>query len=139
MVPEAELAALIAADGKVLGYPVGNDMSSRDIEGENPLYLPQAKVYRQCCGLGPVVVPAQNMDARNLPIRLTITRAGATAFHGETNTSRMRRTVEELAGLLFRGNDFPQGVMMLAGTGLIPPDDFTLQPGDEVAIEIEGI
>jgi 2-dehydro-3-deoxy-D-arabinonate dehydratase len=138
-VPEPELAVLIAATGQILGYTVGNDMSSRDIEGANPLYLPQAKVYTGCCALGPVVVPAQNVDVRNLPIRLTITRNGETAFHGETNTSKMRRTVEELRDWLFRENDFPHGVMLLTGTGLIPPDDFTLLPGDEVQIEIEGI
>jgi 2-dehydro-3-deoxy-D-arabinonate dehydratase len=138
-VPEPELAVLVAATGQILGYTVGNDLSSRDIEGANPLYLPQAKVYRQCCGLGPVVVPAQNVDARNLPIKLTISRGKEIAFRGETNTGRMRRTVEELVAWLFRENDFPHGVVLLTGTGVIPPDDFTLQPGDEVAIEIEGV
>ena len=93
----------------------------------------------QCCALGPVVVPAQNVDPRNLPIRLIISRSGVTAFHGETNTSRMRRTVEELVSWLFRENDFPHGVVLLTGTGIIPPDDFTLLAGDEVSIEIEGI
>lgn len=138
-VPEPELAALVAANGQILGYTIGNDMSSRDIEGENPLYLPQAKVYRASCALGPVIVPAENLDPQNLPIRLTITRGGATAFAGETNTARMRRTVADIAQWLFRENEFPQGVFVLTGTGIVPPDDFTLQPGDEIAITIEGI
>jgi 2-dehydro-3-deoxy-D-arabinonate dehydratase len=138
-VPEPELAALISATGQILGYTIGNDMSSRDIEGANPLYLPQAKVYRGCCGLGPWVVPAQEIDPRNLGIELKISRNGATAFEGSTNTSRMRRSVEELAGWLFRENEFPRGVVMLTGTGIIPPDDFTLEPRDEVAITIKGI
>jgi len=138
-VPEPELAALVAANGQILGYTIGNDMSSRDIEGENPLYLPQAKVYRASCALGPVIVPAENLDPQNLLIRLTITRGGATAFTGETNTARMRRTVADIAQWLFRENEFPQGVFVLTGTGIVPPDDFTLQPGDEIAITIEGI
>jgi 2-dehydro-3-deoxy-D-arabinonate dehydratase len=138
-VPEPELTALAAANGRILGYTIGNDMSSRDIEGANPLYLPQAKVYRASCALGPVVIPAEAVDAQSLTIRLTITRAGATAYEGETSTARMRRTVQELVSWLFRENDFPQGVYLLTGTGLIPPDDFTLQPEDSVAIAIEGI
>jgi 2-dehydro-3-deoxy-D-arabinonate dehydratase len=138
-VPEPELAAVIASDGTILGYTVGNDMSSRDIEGANPLYLPQAKVYQGCCALGPVIVPAAQVDARNLGIRLTISRGGDAVFTGETSTARMRRTVDELAGWLFRENEFPHGVTLLTGTGIIPPEDFTLHPGDEVAIEISGI
>ena len=138
-VPEPELAVLIAGNGQILGYSVGNDMSSRDIEGENPLYLPQAKVYTGCCALGPVVVPAQLLDETNLAIHLTIRRNETIAYLGETNTSKMKRKVGELAEWLFRDNSFPQGVVMLTGTGLIPPDDFTLQVGDSVEIEIEGI
>lgn len=138
-VPEPELAVVLAANGQLLGYTVGNDMSSRDIEGENPLYLPQAKVYRASCALGPVIVPAQYLDPHNLAIHLTITRNSRTAYSGETSTSRMRRKVQELAGWLFRENEFPHGVTLLTGTGLIPPDDFSLQAGDEVAIEIGGI
>ena len=138
-VPEPELCALIAGDGRVLGYTVGNDMSSRDIEGENPLYLPQAKVYRASCALGPVVVPAELVDPQDLAIRLTITRSGETVFAGETSTARMRRRVADLAAWLFRDNEFPGGVFLLTGTGLIPPDEVTLHGGDAVAIEIAGI
>jgi 2-dehydro-3-deoxy-D-arabinonate dehydratase len=138
-VPEPELAVVASAAGRILGYTVGNDMSSRDIEGENPLYLPQAKVYRGSCALGPAIIPASHLDPANLPITLTITRSGETAYCGETSTARMRRTVEELVDWLFRENDFPYGVVLLTGTGLIPPDDFSLAPGDDVAIEIGGI
>ncbi|HZT41561.1 MAG TPA: fumarylacetoacetate hydrolase family protein [Chthonomonadaceae bacterium] len=138
-VPEPELAALIAASGQLLGYTIGNDMSSRDIEGENPLYLPQAKVYRASCALGPWIVPAEQVDAQNLAIRLTIARGDKNAFTGETSTARMRRTVAEIVPWLLRENDFPHGVLLLTGTGIVPPDDFTLQPGDQIAIEIEHL
>lgn len=138
-VPEPELAVAVAANGRILGYTIGNDMSSRDIEGANPLYLPQAKVYRASCALGPVIVPAESVDPHSLAIRLTITREGETAFTGETSTAKMRRKVDDLVSWLFRENDFPHGVFLLTGTGLIPPDDFTLHIGDEVAIEIEQI
>jgi 2-dehydro-3-deoxy-D-arabinonate dehydratase len=138
-VPEPELTALIAANGQILGYTVGNDMSSRDIEGENALYLPQAKVYRACCGLGPVVVPTAGVDAENLSIRLTIHRETEIVFEGETSTARMRRTAAEIAQWLFRENDFPYGVFLLTGTGIVPPDSFTLLSGDEIAIEIESL
>ena len=138
-VPEPELAVLIAATGQILGYTVGNDMSSRDIEGENPLYLPQAKVYTGSCALGPVVIPAQNLDGQNLTIKITISRGGAIAFFGETSTARMKRRISELAAWLYRENEFPQGTVMLTGTGLIPPDEFSLKIDDLVEIEIEGI
>jgi 2-dehydro-3-deoxy-D-arabinonate dehydratase len=138
-VPEPELTALISANGTVLGYTIGNDMSSRDIEGENPLYLPQAKVYRGSCAMGPVVVPAGGLDAQNLTISLHITRNGQTAWTGETSTARMRRRVEELAEWLFRENDFPYGVFLMTGTGLIPSEEFSLQAGDEIFIAIERI
>jgi 2-dehydro-3-deoxy-D-arabinonate dehydratase len=138
-VPEPELTALISANGRILGYTVGNDMSSRDIEGANPLYLPQAKVYEGSCALGPAVVPAEQVDARALAIRLTVAREGERVFDGSTSTARMRRGVEELVEWLFRENEFPLGVYLLTGTGLIPADDFTLQPGDEISIDIAGI
>lgn len=138
-VPEPELCALIAADGRILGYTVGNDMSSRDIEGRNPLYLPQAKVYRACCALGPVIVPASALDPQKAAVRMTITRGGQAAFEGATSTARMRRQVTDLVDWLFRNNEFPGGVFLLTGTGLIPPDDFTLHAADEIAIEIAGI
>lgn len=138
-VPEPELAVLIAANGQILGYTVGNDMSSRDIEGENPLYLPQAKLYQGSCALGPVIVPADRIDPQNVRIELTIRRGEAVAFSGETSTQRMRRPVADLVPWLFRDNVFAQGVLLLTGTGLIPPDDFTLEPEDRVAITMSGI
>jgi len=138
-VPEPELAAVISAKGKILGYTIGNDMSSRDIEGANPLYLPQAKVYRGSCALGPWIVPAESLDPQNLDISLTIRRQDNVEFQGTTSTSRMKRTVEDLVEWLFRENDFRHGVVLFTGTGLIPPDDFTLHRGDEIVIEIDGI
>lgn len=138
-VPEPEMAVILAANGQILGYTVGNDMSSRDIEGENPLYLPQAKVYTGSCALGPVIVDAASVDPHALAITLTIRRGDDVAYQGATSTVRMRRRVEELAAWLFRENAFPRGVVLLTGTGLIPPDDFTLHPGDDIAIEIEHI
>jgi 2-dehydro-3-deoxy-D-arabinonate dehydratase len=138
-VPEPEMAVVVAATGQILGYTVGNDMSSRDIEGENPLYLPQAKVYTGSCALGPVIVPADSVDPHTLGITLTIRRGDVVVYRGETSTANMRRRVDDLAAWLFRENAFPHGVVLLTGTGLIPPDDFTLQPGDDIAIEIEHI
>ncbi|MCS6775592.1 MAG: fumarylacetoacetate hydrolase family protein [Chloroherpetonaceae bacterium] len=138
-VPEPELAVALAANGRILGYTIGNDMSSRDIEGANPLYLPQAKVYRASCALGPVIVPADGLNPHTLTIQMTVLRGQEVVFAGSTSTAQMRRTVAELVGWLFRENDFPQGVFLLTGTGIIPPDDFTLQSGDEIRIEIEGI
>jgi 2-dehydro-3-deoxy-D-arabinonate dehydratase len=138
-VPEPELAVVIAATGRILGFTIGNDMSSRDIEGENPLYLPQAKVYTGSCALGPAIVPADSVDPQNLAITLSIGRDGQRVFRGETSTARMRRRVDDLAGWLFRENQFPHGVVLLTGTGIVPPDDFTLQPGDIVSIEIEHV
>jgi 2-dehydro-3-deoxy-D-arabinonate dehydratase len=138
-VPEPELAVVVSADKKILGYTIGNDMSSRDIEGANPLYLPQAKVYRGSCALGPVIVPAARLDPSRLAIRLTISRDGAAVFEGETSTASMKRSPQELVDWLYRENDFPNGVVLLTGTGIIPPEEFSLHPGDSVAIEIAGI
>lgn len=138
-VPEPELTVLIAATGQILGYTVGNDMSSRDIEGDNPLYLPQAKVYKGSCAIGPVIVPASLVDAHNLGIKLSIERDGEIAFYAETSTSTMKRKVPELVEWLFRDNEFPNGVLMMTGTGIIPPDSFSLKPGDSVTIEIEKL
>lgn len=139
-VPEPELALVLNPRMQIVGYTVGNDMSSRDIEGENPLYLPQAKVYRHSCALGPTLTLADEIgDARHLDIRLDIRRAGRTAFHGETNTAKFHRAFEELADWLGRYDDFPNGAALLTGTGIVPGDDLTLQDGDEVLIEIEGI
>jgi 2-dehydro-3-deoxy-D-arabinonate dehydratase len=138
-VPEPELTALVAANGQILGYTVGNDMSSRDIEGANALYLPQAKLYRACCGLGPIVVPTEQIRAQELPIRLDIFRAGEKVFAGETDTGRMKRTVAEIVPWLMRENDFPHGVYLLTGTGIVPSESFTLQPGDRIDITIDPI
>jgi 2-dehydro-3-deoxy-D-arabinonate dehydratase len=121
---------------------VGNDVSSRSIEGENPLYLPQAKVYRGCCALGPVITLAGEggiEEPRELRIQLQIRRGSFTAFEGEVSTSRMKRAPEELVEFLYREDDFPQGALLLTGTGIVPPDEFTLQSGDLVEIKIERI
>ena len=139
-VPEPELALVISSGGKLVGFTVGNDMSARDIEGENPLYLPQAKVYNQCCGLGPYVwIPEGEVDRPATKIRLTITRGGAVAFTGETDLDQMKRGFEELVGWLVRENDMAHGAFLLTGTGVVPPDNFTLEDGDEVSISITGI
>jgi 2-dehydro-3-deoxy-D-arabinonate dehydratase len=139
-VPEPELALVVNQQLELVGFTVGNDMSSRDIEGENPLYLPQAKMYARCCALGPLVALRDSIgDPTNLPIKLEITRAGAIAFSAETNTRRIVRSFADLIGYLGRDNLFPDGVVLLTGTGIVPPDDFTLQAGDEVVISIEGI
>jgi 2-dehydro-3-deoxy-D-arabinonate dehydratase len=134
-VPEPELALVVSPTGRLVGYTLGNDMSSRDIEGENPLYLPQAKVYRQSCALGPVIlVEEEARPHREFPIQLTIRRGGLTAFEGETSTGRMKRQFRELIDYLMRDNLFPDGAFLLTGTGIVPPDDFTLEPGDQVLI-----
>jgi 2-dehydro-3-deoxy-D-arabinonate dehydratase len=139
-VPEPELTLVLNPAHQIVGYTIGNDVSSRDIEGENPLYLPQAKIYRHSCALGPVITLAgDQIAARNLAIRLSISRQDATIFQGETNTSNMKRSPAELARYLSRYEDFPKGVLLLTGTGIVPGDDFTLQDGDDVTIEIESI
>ena len=139
-VPEPELALVLNRDGETVGYTVGNDVSSRSIEGENPLYLPQAKVYTACAALGPVVALAWELpDVGNLAIRLTIRRAGAVHFAGETSTSQIHRPFAELVAYLRRHNEFPAGVVLMTGTGIIPPAEFTLEDGDEVEIAIDGI
>lgn len=139
-VPEPELVLVLNPHMQIVGYTVGNDVSSRDIEGENPLYLPQAKMYRHSCALGPVITLADsNIDAQNLPIRLSITRGGAVAFEAETSTAKLHRPLNDLANYLGRYNDFPSGALLFTGTGIVPPDDFTLYDGDEVMITIDGI
>ncbi len=140
-VPEPELTLVISSSGQIVGYTVGNDVSSRSIEGENPLYLPQAKVFDACCALGPVITLAgeNDLDPRDLTIRLSIMRGGSAVFQGETSTARMKRTPDELAAYLFRDQTFPDGVFLMTGTGIVPPDDFTLAAGDAVEITIDGI
>jgi 2-dehydro-3-deoxy-D-arabinonate dehydratase len=139
-VPEPELALVVSPDLRIVGYTIGNDMSARDIEGENPLYLPQAKVYKQSCALGPCVTLASALPPREqVGIRLRIERGGAVAFEGATSLARMARPLEELVDWLGRENEFPNGVILLTGTGVVPPDDFTLQHGDVVTIEIDGV
>ena len=139
-VPEPELTLVISSRKVLVGFTVGNDMSSRDIEGENPLYLPQAKVYDNCCGLGPWITLASAMPPpAEIGIRLEIRRAGERVFAGETSVAQMARSFDNLIGWLDRDNSFPTGVFLLTGTGVVPPSDFTLQAGDEVSISIDGI
>ncbi len=139
-VPEPELTLVLSSKGKLVGFTVGNDMSSRDIEGDNPLYLPQAKVYDQCCGLGPCITLVDAMPQRDeTGIRLKIYREEAVVFEDATSVSQMARTFEDLIQWLLRDNTFPNGVLLLTGTGIVPGSDFTLQPGDRVSIDIDGI
>jgi 2-dehydro-3-deoxy-D-arabinonate dehydratase len=139
-VPEPELALVLSPDLRLVGFTIGNDMSARDIEGENPLYLPQAKVYEACCALGPAITLAAAMPpAHEVGIRLTIDRAGSTVFQGSTSVGRMARSFAELIDWLGRDNVFPGGVILLTGTGIVPPDAFSLRAGDLIQIEIDGI
>lgn len=138
-VPEPELALLLSSEGTIEGYTVGNDMSSRDIEGENPLYLPQAKTYEGCAALGPCIyVTAQPIDPASM-ITLEISRNGQTVFKGKISLSNMKRKHTDLVEYLFRECNFPNGCFLMTGTGIIPPDEFTLEIGDEVQISIENI
>ena len=138
-VPEPELAFVLYG-GEVIGYTIGNDMSSRQIEGENPLYLPQAKVYSRCCAIGPSFVTAESIgDPHSLDVSCTITRDGEQVFSGSTNTSQMARTCQELADWLLRHNDVPNMTAVLTGTSIVPPPEFTLQEGDTVTIAIANI
>ncbi len=135
-VPEPELVIVANSRGEIVGYSAGNDMSSRDIEGANPLYLPQAKVYDGACGLGPGIMLHPPDAMRDLPIRLSITRGGITVFADQTSTSQMKRSLEELIGYLYREITFPAGVFLMTGTGIVPGEDFTLQPGDSIEISV---
>jgi 2-dehydro-3-deoxy-D-arabinonate dehydratase len=139
-VPEPELTLVVSPDLRIVGYTIGNDVSSRDIEGENPLYLPQAKVYDGSCAVGPVVVLAKAVPKlTEAEIRLVIRRGGSVAFDGATSVSQMARTPEDLVSWLGKENRFPAGVLLLTGTGIVPPDEFSLAPGDAVEISISGI
>lgn len=138
-VPEPELALLISPRAKILGYTAGNDMSSRDIEGANPLYLPQAKVYNGCCALGPGILVCREQIPASTGVNLSIRRRGETVFQGAIKLTEMKRSLEELVAFLFRENSFPNGCFLLTGTGIVPPDSFTLAAGDRVEISIDGI
>jgi 2-dehydro-3-deoxy-D-arabinonate dehydratase len=139
-VPEPELAVVLNYAGDVVGYTVCNDMSSRSIEGENPLYLPQAKIYLGGCAIGPWIRPAWEIpDPYALTIELTISRDGAVAWEGSSSTSSLRRRIDELTAYLFREDDFPEGAVLSTGTSLVPDLPFTLRAGDEIRIKIQGI
>jgi len=139
-VPEPELAIVINAGGEIVGYTIGNDVSSRSIEGENPLYLPQAKVYAGCCALGPGITPVWEIaDPYSLGIRMRIHRAGGVCWQGETSMGEFARRLEDLVGYLFREDEFPDGVILSTGTALVPDSPFTLDAGDVVEIEIDGL
>jgi len=135
-VPEPELTLVLNRELAVVAYCVGNDVSSRDIEGENPLYLPQAKVYDGSCALGPSLRISTSQQLADVPIRLNVERGGKSVYSGETRSSAMKRPLDELASYLGRELSFPQGAFLLTGTGIVPPDDFTLAPGDRVRIEV---
>jgi 2-dehydro-3-deoxy-D-arabinonate dehydratase len=138
-VPEPELGVVLH-EGDIVGYTAGNDVSSRDIEGANPLYLPQAKVYDRCCSLGPCVAsPASVEDPHDLEMAVEIERDGETVFEDATSTAEMVRTCEELVSFLTRHNVVPETAVLLTGTSLVPPDEFTLHPGDEVRLDLENV
>ena len=138
-VPEPELTLVIDPRGRILGYTIGNDMSSRDIEGENPLYLPQAKVYDRSCALGPcILVGSEPLDSTT-PIRIEIARGGKAEFSGATTLAELKRAPSVLVEYLFRDNNFPAGAYLMTGTGVVPPDSFTLAPGDKITITIDPI
>ena len=138
-VPEPELTLLINPRGEIIGYTVGNDMSSRDIEGENPLYLPQAKVYDRSCALGPCILVIGEPLSPATPIRLEIIRGGRAEFTGATTLAELKREPAQLVEYLFRENRFPAGAFLMTGTGIVPPDSFALAPGDLVRITIDPI
>jgi 2-dehydro-3-deoxy-D-arabinonate dehydratase len=139
-VPEPELAVVVGADAEILGYTIGNDVSSRSIEGENPLYLPQAKTYTGSCALGPCIVPVQEApDPDEMEIRLTISREGDAVFQGETQTALLKRKPPELVRWLYKAYEFPLGAVLLTGTSIVPAKEFTLLAGDEVRIAITGL
>ena len=137
-VPESELAVVII-NGEIAGYTIGNDMSSRSIEGENPLYLPQAKVYNKSFSIGPCIISSEDIDPQNLKVGLKIIRKNNVVFEGDSNTSEMKRDVIELVDWLQRSNDLPEVAVLMTGTGIIPPQDFTLKENDIVEIYIEKI
>jgi len=138
-VPEPEIALCINARAEIVGYTIGNDVSSRDIEGENPLYLPQAKIYDGACALGPAVLVSGEPLPPDTAIALCVSRGGAVVAEGATTFSQMRRDTRELVEFLYRETSFPTGCVLLTGTGIVPPDEFTLQSGDEITIDVPAI
>ncbi len=138
-VPEPEVTLVINRDLEIVGYTLGNDVSSRSIEGENPLYLPQAKIYRGACALGPGILFTTLDVLRELEVGLTVRRDGKVIFEETCSTAQMKRSFEELVHYLGRELDFPEGVLLMTGTGIVPPDDFSLQPGDVVTISADGL
>lgn len=139
-VPEPEFTLVLNPEMRIVGYTIGNDMSARDIEGENPLYLPQAKTYRQCCSLGPCIkLVTEPLDREATIIRMMIYRNHQEVFWGETNLGQLNRDPQDLANWLARDNDFPHGAFLLTGTGIVPPDDFSLIDNDWIVIEIDGV
>src|SRR3954469_22437483 len=138
-VPEPELTLVVTSSGKIVGYTIGNDMSSRSIEGENPLYLPQAKTYDACAAVGPCILVTEQPLDKNTNIHLEINRNGSMVYEGKIAISQMKRTPEELVSFVFRECTFPHGCLIMTGTGIVPEHEFTLQSGDEIKISIDGI
>lgn len=138
-VPEPELTLVVTSSGKIIGYTVGNDMSSRSIEGENPLYLPQAKTYDGCAAVGPCVYLTNEPLSPETKIHLSIKRNNTVVFEGNIAVSQMKRTPQELVSFIYRESSFPHGCLVMTGTGIVPGSDFTLQSGDEISISIDSI
>ncbi|MEM7379931.1 MAG: fumarylacetoacetate hydrolase family protein [Bacteroidota bacterium] len=138
-VPEPELTLAITSSGKIVGYTIGNDMSSRSIEGENPLYLPQAKTYDGATAVGPCILVTKEPLPANTTIQLSINREGKTAYSGNTSLEQLKRSLEELVHFLFLEYSFPHGCLLMTGTGIVPDSSFNLQSGDEISISIDGI
>lgn len=139
-VPEPEMVLVVTPRLEIAGYTIGNDMSSRDIEGQNPLYLPQAKIYDRCCALGPFIrLAGDDLDPLAQSVECVVYRGGQVAFRGETHTSRIHRPLDQLVGYLGRCNSFPCGVFVMTGTGIVPPDTFTLADGDVIEITFESL
>jgi 2-dehydro-3-deoxy-D-arabinonate dehydratase len=139
MVPELELILAINASGQLIGFTCGNDLSCRDIEGENPLYLPQAKCFAACAAIGPAIFISNQPLAPDTTIQCHIQRSGATVFSGDTTLEQLKRSPQELIHYLYLDNSFPTGAFLMTGTGIVPPDDFTLQAGDLIHIQIAHI
>jgi 2-dehydro-3-deoxy-D-arabinonate dehydratase len=138
-VPEPELTLMVSSSGKIIGYTIGNDMSSRSIEGENPLYLPQAKTYDGCAAVGPCIYIADQPLGENTKITLSIERNNQTVFDDSVTLSQMKRSLEELASFIYRECSFPHGCLIMTGTGIVPDSNFTLQSGDNIRISIDQI